>query len=172
MNRVENIVELPQYSKILKTEEINQIINNKGQLINYLSKYHQGNNEDIKIELNEIENEFKKMELKFNELDQDKVRVQLEIDDLEEEENKFLQDYKEYKKNIYNKYSNEYLKSEMDRLLRQKNESIERGIKEDIIKGDKIDVDNVIEKYINDKVEYYVRAEKLATWQEQGNLRI
>ncbi|CCH62417.1 hypothetical protein TBLA_0H01300 [Henningerozyma blattae CBS 6284] len=170
-------VPLPEHSKLLNSEEIIKLNQDTHKLNNYINQLHKNSKINIIEEINIIKKKFQDLEVKFNKLDIEKNEVlSQKLSNLQIIESTYIKKLQDFNSQIHDQYSNESMKKKLEKQIREideESEIIERNITKNIESSDKDQtMDEMIDKFLDSRCRYHLRAQKLATWNVQGNLKV
>lgn len=162
-----NHVPLPEGVELLSTGEILGILKeHKNQLQSYVTKFHP--QDELKQEVNELRCQLEVLESKFQGLENERMGTQRQLEECRIMEAQYVKIWQDLRQKMLGKYDEDTLKRQLDSQIKDWDDTSTQ-LELDVGKYD--DLDGFLDDYIGTRTQYYLRREKLATWDRQGALK-
>lgn len=159
---------LPQNIHLLSSQEILDLItSHRRQLELYVAKFDP--QEESKNEVLDMKKQLERLEQEFKALDNDRNKLQGNLEDNRILESQYVKMWQELRQRIDQKYSEDLLKAKLEIRMREFEDAsamLEKGFTSND------DLDSFLKQYIDLRTEYHIKREQLATWNNQGELKI
>lgn len=161
-------IPLPPNVDLLSTQEVLDLVGQHQQeLESYVAKFNP--QEDLKTEVLRLKAELEGLQREFQQLESKRSKVQGELEECRILESQYVKKWQDLAHKIEEKYSENLLKAKLEAQMKEV-ESASLKLEKELKNGD--DLDTFLQKYIEMRMDYHTKGEKLATWNAQGELRI
>lgn len=159
---------LPQNIELLSSREILELLKeHRNQLLSYVTKFHP--QDELQQEVNELRSQLKLLESKFKELEYERSNTQKQLEECRIMEAQYVKLWQDLHQRIMTKYHDDTLKKQLQIQMRQLDDSSGQL---EVDAGRYEDLDECLSNYINARTQYHLKREKLATWIQQGELKM
>ncbi|AQZ12140.1 SRN2 (YLR119W) [Zygosaccharomyces parabailii] len=161
-------VPLPENVELLTSGELLGLLKEHcNQLQSYVTKFHP--QDELKQEVEQLRSRLQLFEQRFQGLQGERAMTQKRLEECRILEAQYVKKWQDLRQRVMDKYSDDSLKKGLESQIHHWDD-LSSQLEMKVKHSDNLD--DLLKEYMQARVEYHTRREKLATWNQQGKLRI
>ncbi|QEU62941.1 Srn2 [Kluyveromyces lactis] len=163
-------VDLPENVDLLTVNDIQQLLQQQDMPKEYAKRFNDNLVQDISNKSVAWKTQAEQLIEGLNKLAENKRHLKGELDSFKKLEFEYMKKWQDLDLLINSKFSNNALKKQLRHNVINLDEKSSHMVNEVPVTDESLDL--FLEQYVNERTEYHLQREKLATWEQQDTLRL